>query len=86
MDAYEAAYCRQWVECGFPSLNCPFHDGFAAYTEVLPDLSADACVFDPVAADACLDGTWGCEPAVPGFFGAVIPPSVCSEVCLTVER
>lgn len=83
-DAYESAYCLQWVECGFPSLNCPFREGRPAYTDVVPDLFTEECVFDSVAADACLDGDWGCDPAVPGIFGEVIPPEECAEVCVSV--
>ncbi len=70
--AYADKYCDEWATCNTSS-DCPS-------TTTTCTASGTTCDFDPVAAQACLDGVWTCNTTYPGFEYPV-GPAACSTVC-----
>lgn len=83
LEAFGEAFCDQAIalDCG----ECVEATGTTTTDPYVPD-----CDFDPVAAEACLDGEWTCTSiTVPGADDVefVTPPDVCSQVfdCGTIS-
>lgn len=72
--AYADRYCAEFEACTTSSNPC----GSPAATTEACDF--DPVDFDPVAAQACLDGEYVCNADFPGL-EYIVPPAVCTTVC-----
>lgn len=73
-DEFVAKWCDRWTTCG--QGDCPIATGFSATTTGM----TATCTFDPVAAQACLDSTFGCNDDFV-HYETVVPDPVCDGVC-----
>ena len=69
VDAYRAKFCQALLACNDSVAECPNDTGYD--DEIF-------CDFDPVAAQDCIDGSWGCDEDL----GFITPPSACGIVCV----
>lgn len=68
-EAYADKYCAELEVCG-SDFRCTTGSTSTTSTYV------DDCVFDPIAAQDCMDGTWECDDALL----LPVPPPACSVV------
>jgi hypothetical protein len=73
VDQFIDGFCLAWEDC--TGTECPVTGQQPTTTGTVP------CVYDPTAAQACLEGEWGCE--LDDTYGVMLPvlPEECRGVC-----